>query len=112
MERYEEAIVDFDEAIHTKLKKARVYYWRGISKKRLKQYTAAIADFDRAIRSEPTHAYSHYHRGDAKFELERFAEAEVDLKEALSLAKQSDNDAMIRWILDLLEKITDIRNPF
>ena len=112
LKRYEEAIVDFDEAIHTSIKEAHVYYWRGLSKKRLEKYTAAIADFDRAIRSEPTHAYSHYHRGDAKFELERFAEAEVDLKEALSLAKQNDNDAMIRWILDLLEKITEIRNPF
>ena len=101
LKRYEEAIVDFDEAIHTSLEGARVYYWRGLSKKRSGQYTAAIADFDRAIRSEPTFAYSHYHRGSAKLELERFAEAEVDLKEALSLAKQSDDDALIGWILDL-----------
>jgi len=107
LKRYEEAIVDFDEAIHASFEGARVQYWRGMSKKRLGQYTAAIADFDRAIHLDPTYAYSHYHRGDAKFELGRFAEAEVDLKEALPLAKQTDNDAMIRWILNLRKKMDE-----
>ncbi len=107
LERYDEAIVDFDEAIRRSLEGRGVYYWRGLSKKRLKQYPAAIADFDRAIRLEPTHAYSHYHRGGAKFELERFAEAQIDLKEALSLAKQSDDDALIGWILNLRKKVPE-----
>ena len=112
LERYEEAIVDFDEAIHISVEEKRVYYWRGLSKKRLKQYPAAIADFDRAIRLEPTHAYSHYHRGGAKFELERFDEAEIDLQRALSLAKQSDNDEMIGWILNLRKEIENRDVPF
>ena len=107
LERYDEAIVDFDEAIHTNLEGARFYYWRGLSKKELDQYTAAIADFDRAIRSEPTDAYLYYHRAEAKFELGRSADAEIDLEEAFSLAKQSDNDALIVWILDLRKKITE-----
>ena len=107
LKRYDEAIVDFDEAIHRNLEGERVYYWRGLSKKRLGQCETAIANFDRAIRLDSTDAYSHYHRGSAKFELERFAEAEVDLKEALLLAKQSDNDAMIGWILDLQKKINN-----
>ena len=105
LERYEEAIVDFDEAIHLSLESPRVYYWRGLSKKLSGQNAASIVDFDIAIRLEPTFAYSHYHRGEAKFNLNRFPEAKVDLKEALSLAKQSDNDAMIRRILNLLDKI-------
>ena len=105
LERYEEAIVDFDDAIHLSIENPRVYYWRGISKKRLGQNAASIVDFDRAIRLEPTLAYSHYHRGEAKFNLNRSAEAKADLEEALSLAKQSDDDAIIRWILNLLDKI-------
>ena len=105
LERYEEAIVDFDDAIHLSIEDLRVYYWRGISKKRLGQNAASIVDFDRAIRLEPTYAYSHYHRGDAKFKLNRSAEAKADLEEALSLAKQSDDDALIRSILNLLDKI-------
>jgi tetratricopeptide (TPR) repeat protein len=105
LKRYEEAIVDFDEAIHLSIENSRNYYWRGISKKQLGQNAASIVDFDRAIRLEPTYAYSHYHRGEAKFNLNRSAEAKADLGEALSLAKQSDDDAIIRWILNLLDKI-------
>ena len=105
LERYEEAIVDFDDAIHLSIKDPLVYYWRGLSKKRLEQNAASIVDFDRAIRLQPTYAYSHYHRGEAKFNLNRSAEAKADLEEALSLAKQSDDDALIRWILNLLDKI-------
>ena len=105
LKRYIEAIVDFDEAIHLSIENPRVYYWRGVSKKRLGQNAASIVDFDIAIRLEPTYAYSHYHRGAAKFNLDRFVEAKVDLEIALSLAKQSDNDAMIRWVLDILDKI-------
>ena len=105
LERYEEAIVDFDDAIHLSIENPRVYYWRGLSKKLLEQNAASIVDFDIAIRLEPTYAYSHYHRGYAKFNLQHFTEAKADLEEALSLAKQSDDDAIIRWILNLLDKI-------
>ena len=105
LKRYEEAIVDFDDAIHISTKDLRVYYWRGLSKMQLGQNDASIVDFDRAIRLEPTFAYSHYHRGEVKFNLNRSAEAKADLEEALSLAKQSDDDAIIRWILNILDKI-------
>ena len=105
LERYGEAIVDFDEAIHLSVENQRFYYWRGLSKKRLGENAASIVDFDIAIRLKPADAYLYYHRGDAKFELDRFAEAKSDLTEALSLAKQSDNDALIRWILNTLDKI-------
>ena len=106
LKRYEEAIVDLDDAIRLNLKDPRIYYWRGISKKRSGQYAAAIVDFDIAIHLEATYAaYSYYHRGDAKRNLDCFAEAKVDLEEALSLAKQDDDDALIRWILNLLDEI-------
>ena len=105
LKRYEEAIVDFDDAIHLSIEDLRVYYWRGLSKKQSRQNAASIVDFDIAIRLEPTFAYSHYHRGDAKFKLNRSAEAKADLEEALSLAKQSDDDEIIRRILNLLDKI-------
>ena len=105
LKRYEEAIVDFDEAIHLSIENSRSYYWRGISKKQLGQNAASIVDFDIAIRLEPTYAYSHYHRGSAKFNLQHFTEAKADLEEALSLAKQNDNDDVMRWTLNLLDKI-------
>ena len=105
LERYEEAIVDFDEAIHLNIENPRVYYWRGIAKKRLGQNAASIVDFDIAIRLEPDDVYSHYHRGYAKFNLQHFTEAKADLEEALSLAKQNDNDDVMRWTLNLLGEI-------
>ena len=96
---------EFDETIHLNPKRPRAHHLRGFSKKQSGQNAAAIADFDIAIRLEQTSAYSHYHRGGAKLELGRSAEAKADLEEALSLAKQSDNDALTRWILNLLHKI-------
>ena len=105
LKRYEEAIVDFDDAIHLSIEYPRVYYCRGLSKKQLGQNAAAIVDFDLAIRQEPTYAYSHYHRGDTKLKLSRSAEAKADLEEALSLAKQNDNDDVMRWTLNLLDEI-------
>ena len=105
LKRYEEAIVDFDDAIRLDDKLAEAYYRRGLSKKRSGQNAASIVDFDIAIRLEPTAVYSYYHRGGAKFNLDRFAEAKADLEEALSLAKQSENDEIMRFILNLLHKI-------
>ena len=105
LKRYEEAIADFDDAIRLSIENPRVYYWRGMSKKRFGKNAAAIVDFDVAIRLEPAYAYSYYHRGGAKFGLNRFAEAKADLEYALSLAKQSDDDALIRWILNLIDEI-------
>ena len=105
LKRYGEAIVDFDDTIRLGFEDAQVYYYRGLSKKLLKRDESSIADFDISIRLKPTVEYSHYHRGEAKLRLHRFAEAKVDLKEALSLAKQNDNDAIIRSALNLLDKI-------
>lgn len=103
--RYEEAIADFDEAISLEFRSARVYYWRGLSKKRLEQDECSIDDFDMSIQMDPNSAYSYYHRGGAKFNLGQSAEAKVDLEEALSLAKQNENNKVMRWILNLLHEI-------
>ena len=105
LEQYEGATVDFDHVIRLDPNHAEAYCWRGISKYHLKRYQEAIVDFDMAIRLEPTFAYPRYHRGRAKFDHNRFVEAKADLEEALSLARQNDDDILIRWILNLLDKI-------
>ena len=105
LKRYEEAIVDFDDTIRLNYKGREVYYHRGLSKKHLEQYESSIADFDISIPLESTIEDPYYHRGEAKFRLDRLAEARADLKEALSLAKQNDNNTIIRSALNLLDKI-------
>ena len=105
LKRCEEAIVDFDEAIRLDFKDAQVYYWRGLSKKHLKQYESSIADFDITIPLKPTFEEAYYHRGEAKFRLDRFVEAQADLNEASSLAKDNNNNTIIRLALNLLDEI-------
>ena len=105
LRRYEEAIVDFNDEIRLNPDYGDAYYWRGLSKKHLKQDDAAILDFDIAIRLKSTSAYSYYHRAGAKFNLRRFAEAKADIETALSLARQDNNDEIMRFILNLLHEI-------
>ena len=105
LKRYEEAIVDFDDVIRLSPQHRNGYYWRGVSKRRLGQNDASIPDFDIAIRLMRISEYTYYHRGYAKFELDRFAEAKADLEEALSLARQNDNDEIMRLALNLLHEI-------
>ena len=105
LRRYEEAIVDFNDAIRLNPDYGDAYFGRGFSKKRLRQDDAAILDFDIAIRLKSTSVYSYYHRADAKFNLRRFAEARVDLEAALPLARQDNNDEIMRLILNLLHEI-------
>ena len=105
LQLYEEAIVDHSEAIRLDPDYREAYYWRGLSKKQMGQDASAILDFDIAIRLRSTSAYSYYHRAGAKFNLQRFAEAKADLKTALSLARQDNNDTIMRYILNLLHEI-------
>ena len=103
-ERYEEAIRDFDEAIHHNPNDTDIYILRGHAKHRIEQYSEAIADFDEAISRNPNEAYTYYARGDAKYDqyenkvviarVKRLQKIDddVDLKQALHHLEQAKED--------------------
>ena len=66
VERYEEAIADFDMAIDKNPNYSEAYDQRGVSNYFLEQYEKAITDFNEAIRLNPNNAEIYYRRGGAK----------------------------------------------
>ena len=60
--QYQEAIVDYDQAIRLELDDAYAYYNRGVAKFALGQYQEAIADYDQAIELDPNFAFAYNNR--------------------------------------------------
>ena len=96
--QYQEAIADYDQALHLQFNDARVYHNRGLAKAELGQYWDAIADFDQAIRLQPDYALPYVVRGLAKAELGQYQDAIADLKSALGLAREIGNSDFITFI--------------
>jgi len=63
LERYNQAIEDFSQAIRLDPKNAQYYYKRGITYGNLNQHQRAIEDFNEAIRLNPKYAEAYSNRG-------------------------------------------------
>ncbi len=84
LDRYVEAIADYDEAISLK-SDDKAYSNRGVAKAELGQYEAAIADHDEAIRQNPNNAIFYNNRGTTKSKSRRWNDAIADFDQALGL---------------------------
>jgi tetratricopeptide (TPR) repeat protein len=62
LERLDDAIADFDHAIHLNPDFARSYHLRGLAKEKQGTFTEAIADFSKAIELDPEYAAAYYSR--------------------------------------------------
>ena len=85
LEKYEEAIADFNKAIELDPKLAGAYNNRGIVKEDKKDYTGAIADYNRAIELGFKVAGVYCNRGNCKAELKDFKGAIADHDEAIKI---------------------------
>ena len=89
---YEQAIVDFTEAIRLDPKYAVAYNGRGNACAELGDYERAIADYTEAIRLDPDYAVAYNNRGYAYDELGDYERAIADYTEAIRL---DPDDAVI-----------------
>jgi tetratricopeptide (TPR) repeat protein len=105
LERYEEAISDYDEALRIKPDFADAYVNRGYTKLALQQYTDVISDCDAALRIKPDSAHAYYNRGIAKHELGRTWEAKDDLQTALKLADKAKNHQLKTSIEQYIQEL-------
>ncbi len=85
LQRYEEAIEDYDKAIELQPKLANAWFNRGNAKGSLQRHEEAIADFDTAIELQPDYAKAYHNRGVAKHSLGRYEEAIRDYYKAIEL---------------------------
>ena len=84
-EQYNQAIVDFDEAIRLDPQYAKVYSNRGLAYINLGQYERAILDYDEAIRLDPQYGNAYYNRGIAYENLGQQEQADLDFAKAKEL---------------------------
>lgn len=83
--RHNEALTDFDRAIHLDPLVANAYSNRGNVYRSLRQYNKALADFDGAIQLDPTFPLPYVGRGAVYQELRRYDQAMSDYNHALQL---------------------------
>ena len=96
LNKYKEAIQDYDEAIKINPKHAPAYHNRGNAKaelglheedklEKLNKYKEAIQDYDKTIEINLYYEPAYYGRGNAKFSLGQYKEAIQDYDEALKI---------------------------
>jgi tetratricopeptide (TPR) repeat protein len=85
MERYEEALKDFDCAIELNPKYAKAIGNRGKTYSLMERYQEALKDFDQAIELDPKHAWRIARRGETYYLMDRDEEALKDFDQAIEL---------------------------
>jgi len=88
LNRYEEAVADYDRVIQINQQHAEVYNNRGIVYADLGQYEQTIADYDRAIQINPQFAEAYNNRGIAYRNLGQSEQAIADYDHAIQINPQ------------------------
>jgi tetratricopeptide (TPR) repeat protein len=83
LERYEEAIVSYDEALKCKPNLRRTWLLRGCALQLLKRYEEAIISYDEAIRCKPDRYEAWFFRGTTLYLSKRYEEAIISYNEAI-----------------------------
>jgi tetratricopeptide (TPR) repeat protein len=115
MERYEEALTDFGQAIELDVEYSWATGLRGIAYGQMKHYEEALVDLDRAIELHPDNVAAIGSRGITNRLLARYEEALADFRHALELRPNDAwcifNRGMTHRLLEHFEEaITDCRH--
>ena len=85
LQRYDEAMASFDQAIKLKPDYANAHYNRGCTLRQLNQRDAALASYDRAIALKPDHFEAYKNRGAILQEMKRYDEALASYDQAIAI---------------------------
>src|SRR5260370_26496421 len=108
MERYEEALADFDRAIALDEKYAGAFAHRGETYGLMRRYEEALADFDQAITLDEKVAWAIAGRGQIYQEMERYEEALAAFDRAIAL----DNNDWYWYFRAQIHLLTDNASAF
>ncbi|MEQ9624300.1 tetratricopeptide repeat protein [Coleofasciculus chthonoplastes] len=89
MERYEDALDDYNQAIELDPHSIWAIAYRGLTYRSLKRYQEALQDFDQAIALDPNYVWAIARRGRTYCEMERYEEALRDYDRAIALNPNS-----------------------
>jgi serine/threonine protein kinase len=90
LQKYEEAISYYDQAIAIKPDDHEVWYNRGVALQKLQEYRQAIASYDQAIAIKPDNHEVWYHRGVAFEKLQKYREAIASYDKAIAIKPDDD----------------------
>lgn len=85
LQKYEDAILDYNQAIRLDPNNAKIYLERGLCRYRLQHYEDALVDQTHAIRLDPTLEPAYYNRGLIYYCLGKYEEAIIDYSKAIDL---------------------------
>ena len=85
LNKYEEAITDFDKAIELNSNYVKAWFNRGVAKGDLQRHKEAVTDFDKVIELNSNYVKAWLNRGSAKANLQRYKEALADVDKAIEL---------------------------
>lgn len=103
MNRYDEALADFNWAIELDPKYAFAIASRGATYRMMNRYDKALADLNRAIKLDPKYAFGFYNRGETYRMMNRYDEALADFDRAIEL---DPNDT---WAISQREEVYRLR---
>ncbi len=85
LQRYKEALVDYERAIQLDHTLIQIYYNRGLTYRNLHRNNEALADYNWAIQLDPTYAPAYNDRGITYYNLGQYEEALTDYDRAIQL---------------------------
>jgi serine/threonine protein kinase len=91
LNRYEEALVAYEQAIRLNPNDAGAYYYKGVALGELKRYEEELVAYEHALRLNPNYANTYYNKGVALGELKRYEEALLAFEQALRLNPNDTN---------------------
>ena len=92
LDRYKDAINDFNKAISLGYEESDIYYFKGCSYYYLERFEEAIKDFNSSIsKDKENYIYFHF-RGKAQYHLKKYSQAIKDFNKAIKIHFEEDTD--------------------
>jgi serine/threonine protein kinase len=96
LQKYDEALVAFEQAIHLDSNLAAAYCNKGVALSNLMRYEEALASFEQAIRLNSNYSLACYNKGIALANLRRYEEALVAYEQAIHLNPNHTTDCTVK----------------
>lgn len=97
LRQFDEARIDFEQAIHHDFEFADAYYGKAVALIFLRQYETALPCCERAIQLCPTWDQYYYCKGDILYALKKFHDADEAYRKAVEAEEQLHTELGVRY---------------